>query len=74
MTPNETRAYEEGEQAAMRGLSMDECRYRKHDLKAHWLRGWHAWHRAQPVELSEEDKAQGRAALARIKGIIKGLP
>ena len=73
MSKETTRAYEEGEQAAMRGLTSDECRYRKHDLKAHWLRGWHAWHRARPVDLSADDKASGRDAMARIKGIIKGL-
>ncbi len=46
MTDTPQRATEYGEQAAMRGLSQDDCPYRLHDLCACWLRGWHAWHQA----------------------------
>lgn len=70
MTKDETRAHEFGEQAAMLGKSRDDCPYRLHDLKAHWLRGWHAWHAAQqpePVVATPEV----RANLARLKAMLK---
>jgi ribosome modulation factor len=66
-----TRAYEYGEQAAMRGLTRDVCPYRKHDLIAHWLRGWHAFHASLPVTLSEEEKSAGRGSLAKLRAIIR---
>lgn len=71
---DETRAHEHGEQAAMRGLSRDDCPYRNHDLRAYWLRGWHAWHRDNTPLLSDEDRRAGREGLARIKSILKQLP
>lgn len=70
-TPDETRAQEFGEQAAMRGLSVDDCPYRLHDLKAHWLRGWHAWHVAQPPEPVAATPV-ARANLARLKAMLSG--
>lgn len=65
------RAQEYGEQAAMRGLTTDACPYRTHDLKAHWLRGYHGWKRAhadQPIEATDE----GRAFLAGLKSMLSG--
>jgi len=73
MNNDETRAHEYGEQAAMRGLTTDACPYRRHDLKAHWLRGYHAWKRAQadePIEAS----AAGKAFLAALKAKLTGQP
>ncbi|MFZ5483494.1 MAG: ribosome modulation factor [Pseudomonadota bacterium] len=70
---DETRAHEHGEQAAM-GRRWDGCPYRNHDLRAHWLRGWHAWHRDNPPSLSEDERRAGRECLARIKSILKQLP
>jgi ribosome modulation factor len=66
-----TRAYEYGEQAAMRGLTRDVCPYRKHDLIAHWLRGWHAFHSSQPVTLTEEEKTAGRGNLEKLRAIVR---
>jgi ribosome modulation factor len=71
MTKEERQAYQFGEQAAMRGLSRDDCTLRSHDLKAHWLRGWHAWHNAQPApkvdatQVSIRARLGGRAMRAR---------
>jgi ribosome modulation factor len=70
MTHEERQAYEFGEQAAMRGLSRDDCTLRSHDLKAHWLRGWHAWHNAQPVP-KVDATPEGRAAIARLKDMLR---
>ena len=69
MTKDETRAYEFGEQAAMRGLSRDDCPYRLADPKAYWLRGWHAWHNAQQPEPVAATPA-ARANLARLKAML----
>lgn len=69
MSDTPQRAHEYGEQAAMRGLSRDECPYRLHDLQAHWLRGWHTWHAAQPVQKTVPTAA-ARAALDRLKALL----
>jgi len=68
MTDTLQRAYEYGEQAAMRGLSVDANPYRLHDQYAHGLRGWHAWHAAQPVPTVQATPA-GRAYLAQMKAM-----
>jgi ribosome modulation factor len=71
MTPAEQQAYEFGEQAAMRGLSRDDCTLRRHDLKAHWLRGWHAWHNAQSTPEPIDASPTARAHLAKLKAMLK---
>lgn len=71
MADSPQRAYEYGEQAAMRGLLRDACPYRLHDLTAQWLRGWHAWHAAQPEAAPMDVSPEGRANLARIKAMLK---
>jgi ribosome modulation factor len=69
MTKDNQRAYEFGEQAAMRGLSRDDCPYRNADPKAYWLRGWHAWHNAQQPDPIAATPA-ARANLARLKAML----
>jgi ribosome modulation factor len=69
MNTDETKAREFGEQAAMLGKSVDDCPYRLHDLRAHWLHGWHAWHAAQPAP-EVQATPEGRAALARLKALL----
>lgn len=70
MTKDKQRAYEFGEQAAMLGKTRDDCPYRLHDLKAHWLRGWHVWHAAQQSE-PVEATLEARENLARLKAMLK---
>ena len=54
----------------MLGQSRDTCPYRLHDLKAHWLRGWHAWHSAQPPEPLPATP-EIRATLAKLKAMLQ---
>ncbi|MDP2432900.1 MAG: Rmf/CrpP family protein [Pseudomonadota bacterium] len=70
MTDTPQRAHEYGEQAAMRGLPVDENPYRLHDLRAAWLRGWHGYqrtHAGPPIEAT----AEGRAFLASLKEMTR---
>jgi hypothetical protein len=53
----------------MRGLSRDDCPYCLHNLKAHWLRGWHAWHAAQPPA-PVAATPEARAHPARFKAML----
>ncbi|MCP4695431.1 MAG: hypothetical protein GY862_01080 [Gammaproteobacteria bacterium] len=68
------RAFEYGQQAALRGEPVDACRYRKGDKCNAWVRGWNDGQEQleRHVKLTEEQKAAGRAGVQKLRALLMG--